>query len=53
MKTLSNSPHPEPKPLIIYCCPACRIFVAASRDPKLIELARRYHDCPESQANAA
>jgi hypothetical protein len=53
METLRKPPQPEPEGLIIYCCPACHIFVAASRDPKLIELARRYHDCPESQPNAA
>jgi ribosomal protein S27AE len=36
------------EPLIVLRCPACGLFIAAGRDPKLIELAQKYHVCPES-----
>ncbi len=53
MKTPRKPPKPDQRPMIIFCCPACREFVAASRDPNLIALAQRYHDCPESHPHAA
>jgi len=38
--------------LIVLYCPSCGGFVAAARDPKLLELALRMHVCPESLAFA-
>jgi len=43
----------KPPPMIVRRCPACGSFVAAGRDPKLLELALRYHVCPESLAFAS
>ena len=46
-----DGPHTfTPARVIVYRCPACKIFVAASRDPKLIEVAQRSHVCLESLA---
>jgi hypothetical protein len=53
MNSPRKPPKPDPRPLIVFRCPACREFVAASRDPNLIKLARRYHDCPASHVPAA
>jgi predicted RNA-binding Zn-ribbon protein involved in translation (DUF1610 family) len=43
---------PKRRPFVIIRCPNCGSFVAAGRDSKLLELAQRYHACPESLAFA-
>jgi len=53
MQTPKDPRRKKPKQLIVLRCPACRSFVAASRDAKLLELAQRHHVCPESLAFAS
>lgn len=48
---MSSQPQiPRPK-LIISRCPSCGLLVAASANPKMIELAQRAHRCLESPAS--
>jgi hypothetical protein len=29
-------------------CPVCKVFIAASSNPKMLALAEQLHECPES-----
>lgn len=55
-RTMEGPKDPRPSKkltMLVYRCPACQSFVAASRDRRLIEIAQSYHVCPESIAFAA
>jgi hypothetical protein len=53
MEVRKNLRLSKKPPMMVHRCPACQSFVAASRDLKLIEIAQRYHVCPESLAFAS
>jgi hypothetical protein len=44
-----NRQSASPKMITRYC-PACGLLVAASANPRMIDIAQRAHSCPQSLA---